>query len=812
MAAVSDFSAKMSRHVSQRFHSSVAPLTEANLYRHTITSPPSREAKLKHILNYVELQRELIALEENLSSAGADKGVWQSASNYNRPTGSDLAVELKTSLPPPLPPPPIPPHRRPLRQQQQQQLVPQKQAQPAEDAMRQQDPSEQHPLHHRHSTSLAQKGFTEQRLSPQPPTQTPYQLQQQRYLQSQSPRNADALPGGLDPSMALPRALPRIAPQVEPTFHRETFYSGIGQENDWRQLEQLDPDSLAGIHMYGEQIGLQPYHQQCPEGQLSPAAPSSPTQKYPTYEYSPKAARSAEWQQERHLQQLQQQSIFRQLQSPDDEGEIHVATRHQRQPSITPSQQQQQQQQQRLLSSPPPPAPDEKGKKSSRFSSRFSFLTRHRQAQHQRHESVPTVINERWSPADRNQSPAKFNSLNHRTGGQVAAALADEERQAYENGPVRQESPLVAKHKSSNRVKQMFKDVFGMSSSRNRGNRSPESAFRDISLPSTHIPRSSMTPQQYPYRQNHQQHLEPSVHSSLNHYSLIQQRRGLVTPVSRPDTAQSNYRQDGTINQRNGRGSRNPLRESLVDPLQQQQVSLQKSLEFDEHDRNYPLTYLQDDSNSLLRAPFAHTSLTPPPASSVLRHSASSHHLFSNNATGADGEPTLISPAATTLKQLRQQQQPPQQQQQQQQLQSTRRSSQLMPIPKDFVDSGCGSTGGHEQYTTASNATTLHPNNNSSFSQCYSGTKGHQGQHPKHEQQQQQQQLYQSLPSYEYESGVRMMSKSYDDGPTLLSMAQVQKVDLEGLRQNHRHHSASSPPLPTQPHHMGLVAMEAPYA
>ncbi|KAF9986503.1 hypothetical protein BGZ75_001764 [Mortierella antarctica] len=829
MAAVSDFSAKMSRHVSQRFHSSVAPLTEANLYRHTITSPPSREAKLKHILNYVELQRELIALEENLYSAGTDKGVWQSANNHNRPTGSDLAVELKSSLPPPLPPPPIPPHRRPLRQQQQQQLVPPKQpAQPVEDPMRQQDLPEQQQLHHRYSTPLVQRGPTEQRLSPQPPGQTPYQLQQQRYLQNQSPRNVDSLPGGLDPSMALPRALPRIAPQVEPTFHRESFYSGIGQENDWRQLEQLDPDSLAGIHMYGEPTGLQPYHQQFPEGQFSPTTPSSPTQKYPTYEYSPKAA--TEWQQERHLQQLQQQSIFRQLQSPDDDGEIHIATRHQRQPSFTPSQQQQQQQQ-RLLSSPPP-TPDEKGNKPSRFSSRFSFLTRHRQAQHQRHESVPNVINDRRSPADRTQSPAKFNSLNHRTGGQIAAALAAEDEQAYENGRLRQESPHEVKHKTGNRVKQIFKNVFSKSSSKNKGNRSPESAFRDISLPSTHIIRSSTTPQQYPVRQTHQQHLEPSVHSSLNHYSLAQQRRGLVTPVSRPDTAQSNYRQDGIMNPRGVRGSGNPLRESLVDPLQPHQGLLQKSLESEDHDgRNYPLTYLQDDADSLLKAPFTQKSLTPPPASLVLRHSASSHHLFSHHATGADGESTLTSPAATILKQLRQEQHhqqplpPPPQQQQQQQLQRTRRSSQLIPIPKDFVDSGCGSTGGHEQYTTGSNATTLHPNNNSSgFSQSYSGTKGHQGQHStKYEQQHQQQQqyaqlqqqqqpLYQSLPSYDYESGMKAISKSYDDGPTLLSMTQVQKVDLEGLRQNHRHHSASSPPMPTQSHHLGLVAVEAPYA
>lgn len=37
MTGVSDFSAKVSRHVSQRLHTSIAPLTEANLYRHTVT-------------------------------------------------------------------------------------------------------------------------------------------------------------------------------------------------------------------------------------------------------------------------------------------------------------------------------------------------------------------------------------------------------------------------------------------------------------------------------------------------------------------------------------------------------------------------------------------------------------------------------------------------------------------------------------------------------------------------------------------------------------------------------------------------------
>ncbi|KAG0087358.1 hypothetical protein BGZ92_007399 [Podila epicladia] len=57
---MSELSAKMSKHLH---YNSVMPLSEANLSKHTLQSPPPREAKLKHILIYVDLQREL-ALEE----------------------------------------------------------------------------------------------------------------------------------------------------------------------------------------------------------------------------------------------------------------------------------------------------------------------------------------------------------------------------------------------------------------------------------------------------------------------------------------------------------------------------------------------------------------------------------------------------------------------------------------------------------------------------------------------------------------------------------------------------------------------------
>jgi len=668
------------------------------------------------------------------------------------------------------------------------------------------------------------------------------------------------------------------------TLYRDSFYSGIGQENDWRQLEELDPDSLAGIHLYGDTSDLQP-HALHPQ-QSSPAAPSSPLNKYPTYEHTPAPApRNSDWQHERHLQQLQQQAILRQLQYPDDdevnfnnsnnnnnnniidddlgeEAKVQMATRHLRQRSHSQVQQlqfEQKQQPPRQLVSPPPTF-IEKEKKAGRFSSRFSFLTRLRQPQHQRHDSVPVISKDPWlheisSPG----SLSRLNSLSHRRSGQMGATPTPtspppsgpgattpiDEEQDLDGCQFREEA-YPPKSKSNSRVKQLIKDVFGIK----KKSQSSDLAFRDISLPSTHI-RSSSSPlhhqQQQQYNQYHQ-HLDPSINSQYRYAAAVAQRKGLVTPVSRPDTAQSNYRNDTNNAQKN---NRNRARESLVDPVQQ--LGFQK-MEFGEDDG------CADDLAVGGAFPEGYnTSLTPPPASSVLRHSSPPHRGFlnSNSGSGEYETPVLITAAVAgqgsqcylqqQLQELQEQQQHQQQSSQPYILGSQELSAsggggafggrtskaarppstQMATTPKDYVDSGCDSTGGLEQpYTTASNATTLNPHQyhtSSSINNNNTTTKG--GGTP-----QQQPSLYSSSSpqptvgggaqqqkslSYDYDRAMTM--STYDNGPTIVAMAQVQKVDLEGLRQNHHHHlqhhhhhQQHSPPSHSD--HLGMVAVESPFS
>ncbi|KAF9109888.1 hypothetical protein BGX27_007031 [Mortierella sp. AM989] len=756
MAAVSEFSNKMTR----RFSSSTSPLTEANLYRHTITSPPTRDAKLKHILGYVEMQRELVALEEEMHRNVVEKGRWRNTIS-NNPTKSDLVLELHSSQL-------STPHLRHIHQQQQQQ-----QKEQFEDQHRQHPyqelPDFLQPAQQRSSKFRAsQKTSTASALYPH-----------QQHQRHQAPHPLDNVPG-LDPNMALPRALPRNSTNQDQPYYRDSFYSGIGQENDWRQLENLDPDSLAGIHIYGDTTDFQLQ----PPSQVSPAAASSPLNKYPIYEYVPTKKRSTEWQQERHFQQLQQQAILRQLQKPDEEDDgfgTEIAARHQRHHSISLAQEQQRQ----LVS--PPPTFVEKETKSGRFTSRFSFLTRRRQSQHQRHESVPTLNKEAWT-SDTNSGHVRLYSppIQSGTKGAVVAGMGESQHQGEEMSRI---GTPTSKQKSGNRVKQMFKDVFGMSKKKNCY--SPETAFRDISLPSTHI-RSTMTPPPHSY--HHQQHLDPSAHIQPQYSTAIAQRKGLVTPVSRPGTSQSHYLADSGNNINNNVSNirvKKSARESLVDPIHVQSFGYQKmEVDGDEYDG-----YDGQDSNSVLLSPFAHTSLTPPPASSVLRHSTLSHRAFNNPAV--DCEPILITSAAAGTDEFLP-------------LNSVggdrykaRRSSQLLPIPKDSIDSGCDSMGGHELYATASNATTLNHNQIHLVGQQQNPNSNltlHQNQGP-------------SSYDNDRRSTLTMTMSMYDNGPAIVSLGQVQKVDLEGLRQNHHHHSPSiPPPLPPHSHHLSMVAVEAPFA
>ncbi|KAK3808980.1 MAG: hypothetical protein J3R72DRAFT_464319 [Linnemannia gamsii] len=676
--------------------------------------------------------------------------------------------------------------------------------------------------------------------------------------------------------MALPRALPRSMTHHDQTLYRDSFYSGIGQENDWRQLEELDPDSLAGIHLYGDTSDLQPHPHQAQ--QPSPAAASSPLNKYPTYEFTPAPApRDSDWQHERHLQQLQQQAILRQLQYPDDDddddeaGKVQMATRHRRQHSIAQAQQlqfeqqrqQQQQQQQRQLVSPPPTLL-EKEKKASRFSSRFSFLTRRRQPQqqHQRHDSMPTnTTNEPWLN-DSNFGLHRLNSIGHQprrsgapgaappSSGPGATTPIDEEQQFREETMY----PGGGKNKSNSRVKQMFRDVFGISKKKSNS-QSPDLAFRDISLPSTHI-RSSSTPAHHqaynPY--GHQQHLDQPINSQYHYSTVVAQRKGLVTPVSRPDTAQSSYQNNN--NQPYNSKSRSRARESLVDPVQQ--LGFQK-MEFDEDDDLLQTGAFSEGHAILQSSPFGggQTSLTPPPASSVLRHSSPPHRGFFNGSQEYE-QPVLITAAVVSGTSTPQGTFSQQQQQQSYAVgpldlgigggaavggrtsRTTRPSSQMTAMPKDYVDSGCDSTGGHEHpyTTTASNATTLNPSHQHHATNTTTTTTIKGGSIYSQQQQQQQQQPYlynssqqlvgngggqghhQHKKSLSYDYDRAMTMSSYDNGPTIVSMAQVQKVDLEGLRQgHHNHHSLHQHQLhlqqhtpPSHSHHLGMVAVESPFA
>ncbi|KAF9976837.1 hypothetical protein BGZ65_007651, partial [Modicella reniformis] len=306
---------------------------------------------------------------------------------------------------------------------------------------------------------------------------------------------------------------------------------------------------------------------------------------------------------------------------------------------------------------------------------------------------MPVIGKDTWSPTS-SPSHHRFPSLTLRPSGWTSTRNIKEETVTGDESRPRVETP-VTKPKSNNRVKQIFKDVLNRATKK-KGSRSPEPPCRNISLPSTYIPASPSPHQLYHQQQQqlYQQHQsqDPSSPYTPKHYALtLAQRKGLITPVSRTETA-SNHPIDNTKNTQNGKGPRNH-RESLVDPIQPQHLAFQKM----ELEDDLDLELAGQFPEGVLQSPFAQTSLTPPPASSVLRHSASSHHLFSHHGLG-DGEPTFISPAATEPEPspfgggL---------------LQKARPSSQLMPIPKELVDSGCDSMGGHEQ--NGSNDTMLNP-------------------------------------------------------------------------------------------------------
>ncbi|KAG0034307.1 hypothetical protein BGZ81_005411 [Podila clonocystis] len=639
---MSELSAKMSKH----FHyNSVMPLSEANLSKHTLQSPPSREAKLKHILVYVDLQREL-ALEEQAdfeeknmsldrrtpspSSPNTDANTntfTTSPSSVTKDKENERNKEMASMLHnnfhllhSPKTPETTPHTSHDSQQQQCQQYQQQKHLHNHEGQQQQKDEEESSrpQLTHLHEKQISKRPtspdlLTARTLSPpiMPQQHTdvdPYHPQQQTQPQNHNLiQNNTAFhhyrhgphPNPLDPSLALPRALPRSMSHQERPLYRDMFLSddGTGQT--------LSPPSS-------------------PPPQFRPRHPLSPSPINITFEPS-------------------------------------TPFKHEIVPGIHRSESP-------VTHSPSPTTPSEK---KSRFS-RFSFLGRStaRTQNHKRHESVPATKADPWlSAKDRERS--KFHSLTYRSGSRMAGTRSGMEitgafdDSCYDQPQQRQQPPQSSQPLSpkSSKVKRLFQDIFKSSSSSTRNKKATAHTAREISLPSTYLgqqPESALegSPQAQSYYNPRHSLVRCSTAAPLPSYPVK-----TTPPPQQQPAPQHNYT--------NHRNSRPPtslstyMRESLVDPVQQlshyrplssslEQPQLQSSLYYypdhqQQHYQNMELQFQQqqkkeerrgllhqcndamdyeDDDYIRAYAPYAQASLTPPPASSVVRHSTSSNRIF----------------------------------------------------------------------------------------------------------------------------------------------------------------------------------------
>ncbi|KAF9080561.1 hypothetical protein BGX23_001963 [Mortierella sp. AD031] len=472
-SAVSDFSAKMSKH----FHSnSVMPLSEANLSRHTLQSPASREAKLRHILVYVDLQRELIALaeeeehggkvhnrhhqhravkekksailstneledpsgEEVIVEGGAtSRGLWHN-SNNTQPKRSDLASLLHNSArhEQPHAPSPAPQltHERQRPEQQQQQHQQQKHHQSSAIS-----PT---PIALRHQDSVAES------------------LRQQRqHHQQQQERNTRQM-DALDPSLALPRALPRS----RMPGYRDSYNSAADLDAEWQMVDDVGPDS-----------------------------PTIPNSHYPVFEFAPGHNESR-----RALPIQASKSEERPIQYRRREGsaeDVEV----QRQPL------------QRQTSF-------EKEKKVGRFG-RFSLPGRSKRTStsHLRKESLPEM-----SKAGRTQAAAEEDGAHARS-----YSLPNKDRVRFQEGAAAADvestmNPSASMVKRRSKVRQLLNDIFKKTHKQQRHSQviSVPTAVRRAYPGSGHgilVSASIITPQDLP----------PRAGTSLSHYA----RESMVDPL-----------------------------------------------------------------------------------------------------------------------------------------------------------------------------------------------------------------------------------------------------------------------------------------
>ncbi|KAF9156700.1 hypothetical protein BG015_002495 [Linnemannia schmuckeri] len=574
-SAVSDFSAKMSKH----FHSnSVMPLSEANLSRHTLQSPASREAKLRHILVYVDLQRELIALAEEeehnsgrlhpyhhqqqqqqqqqqqhrtvrekksatlslsknelahrsgeeegfttLVDGRSSRGLWHN-NNSTHPKRSDLTILLHNSArheQPHASSTPQQAHERQLQEQQQQQ----RQQQQQQELQHQQQQQNKHhqptvspspiPLKHHDS---AVESLRQQRQH--------HQQQQER-----NTRQTDAL----DPSLALPRALPRN----RIPGYRDSYLSG-DLDAEWQIIDDVGPDS-----------------------------PTIPNSHYPAFEFAPGHNES------RHALPIQSsKSVERPIQYRRREESTEDCA-IQRQPL------------QRQTSF-------EKEKKTGRFG-RFSLPGRSKRASttHQRKESLPEMSKSggggEGGAAEDGVHTRSFSISNKDKDGKDRVRFQDG-RAAALDAVDSAMNPSASMVKRRSKVRQLLSEIFKKTPKQEQQQNQVISAPSPVQRAypgSGHniLVSASITPQDLP----------PRAGTSLSHYA----------------------------------------RESMVDPLQRELYQIQTPLPTEEHlvladndnnndDNNNNKNKDNNAGDNDADTPFlGQTSLTPPPAASVLRYSTS---------------------------------------------------------------------------------------------------------------------------------------------------------------------------------------------
>ncbi|KAF9213452.1 hypothetical protein BGZ59_005321 [Podila verticillata] len=670
---MTELSAKMSKH----FHyNSVMPLSEANLSKHTLQSPPSREAKLKHILVYVDLQRELIALEEQVYSETEKNNNVNNMNNMSdrRTTPSPSSPDANTFAT--VRSSPLSPTLSLTKDKEKEK------EQRSEMASMLHNSTFQH-LHHPskptpestphtalHYTTQQQQQYQnrhqyqQKHLHNHEGQQQQHQQQQQEEASSQPEytythlheKQLSTRPVSPDLHIATRR---NLSPSIMPQQHTHT-------DVDPYHAQQTQPQNQS--HNLIQNNTTFHHYRQGPHP--NPLDPSLAL---------PRALPRSMSNQDRPL--YRNMFLSDQDTSPPSSPPPQLRSRHAVSPSpinitfepSTPFKHEiipgARRTESPVAQSPSPSTPSEK---KGRFS-RFSFLGRStsRAQNHKRHESVPATKTDPWCNA-KERERAKFSSLTYRSGSRLAGSgsgmevTGPMEDSRYDHPQQQQRQPQQEQTTPKSKVKRLFQDIFKSStSSSSKSKKISEHTAREISLPSTYLgqqpesalegsrqaqcyynPRHSLVRSStavpipsYPNVKTspppHQQ--EQEQHRSQNNY--------LTHPYIRPSTSLATY-----------------MRESLVDPVQPspyrtsmsslEQQHLQSSLYYypDHQQQHYQnMEQLQqqqqrqkeerrgllhhhneDDDDSYMRAyaPLAQASLTPPPASSVLRHSTSSNRIF----------------------------------------------------------------------------------------------------------------------------------------------------------------------------------------